>query len=167
MFSFLKIKKACLVLGLLFSTSSFATVITDTVSQNTYVGWWDSISYTHDLNDEGFVLGSALTGSLQVDISDDGGFLDLWEVILFTVEGFDFDTGAITFNSGFSGDLEVNALGRLNADGYLDVVVTSLFGDFYVGDSVLTVSVPAPSTMLIFGLALAGFAVRRKRDLQA
>jgi hypothetical protein len=167
MFNISKIKMGCLALGLLFSTSSFATVITDTVSQNTFVGWWQNVHYQHDLNDNGFVLGSAVSGSLEVAVSDDGGRFDLWEIILFTVEAFDFDTGAVTFNAGFSGDLEINALGQLNTDGYLDVVVTSLFGDFYLGDSTLTVTVSAPSTVLIFALGLAGFMLRRQQKLNA
>jgi hypothetical protein len=165
MFNFLKVKTIGLALGLLFSASSFATVMTDTVSQNTFVGWWESVHYQHNLNDNGFVLGSAVSGSLQVAVSDDGGRFDLWEVILFTVEDFDFDTGAVTFNNGFSGDLEINALGQLNTDGYLDVTVTSLFGDFYLGDSTLTVSVPAPSTLLIFAIAVVGLVIRRQRDI--
>jgi hypothetical protein len=165
MFNFLKVKTIALALGLLFSASSFATVMTDTVSQNTFVGWWESVHYQHNLNDNGFVLGSAVSGSLQVAVSDDGGRFDLWEVILFTVEDFDFDTGAVTFNNGFSGDLEINALGQLNTDGYLDVTVTSLFGDFYLGDSTLTVSVPAPSTLLIFAIAVVGLVMRRQRDI--
>lgn len=167
MFNISTIKIGCFALGLLFSTSSFATVITDTVSQNTFVGWWQSVHYQHDLNDNGFVLGSAVSGSLEVAISDDSGRFDLWEVILFTVEAFDFDTGAVTFNDSFSGDLEMNALRQLNTDGYLDVVVTSLFGDFYLGDSTLTVTVPAPSTVLIFALALVGLMVRRQRVTKA
>lgn len=169
MFNFTKVKAACVVLGLLFTSSSFATTIVDTVSQNLWVDDFQQVSYRHDLNEAGenFVLGSALSGSLEVAISDDGGFWDLPEIILFTVEGFDFDTGTISFGSGFSGDLEVNALGHLNSDGYLDVVVRSLLGDFYVGESVLTVEVPAPSTMLIFALALVGLAVRRQRSAKA
>jgi hypothetical protein len=146
-----------------------AGMITDTVSQNAFVGWWKSYSYTHDLNDNGFVPGSAVGGSLAVQVSDDGGRFDLGETILFTVEAFDFDTGGISWGSGFLGDLEVKALGALNADGLLDITVTSLWGDFYVGNSVLTVitqdaqSVPTPSVLLLMSLGLLGMgAVRRK-----
>ncbi|WP_413693077.1 PEP-CTERM sorting domain-containing protein [Psychromonas sp. KJ10-2] len=163
MLNILKLKKMMFVLGFLFSSQLFATTIVDTVNQNEYVGWWDSYSYTHDLNDDGFVLGSALSGTLEVSVADDGGYFDLWETILFTVEDFDFDTGGVTFGNGFSGDLEVNALGALNSDGYLDIIVSSVFGDFYVGDSVLTVEVPAPGMFLLFGFAALGIAVGRKK----
>jgi hypothetical protein len=146
---------------------SSAAIITDTIYQSEFVDWGESHSYTHDINDDDFVLGTAVSGNLQVDVSDDGGFLDLWETILFTVEAFDFDTGTISFGSGFDGELEVIALGELNADGLLDVTVSSLFGDFYVGDSVLTVvtsdvSVPTPSALLLLSLGLLGLGAVRK-----
>lgn len=168
MFNFSSIKKIALVLGLLFSSNIFATTIVDTVSQNVFVNWFSSHTYQHDLNDDGFIFGSAVSGTLSVAVTDDSdGFFEglVPEIILFTVEGFDFDTGAITFNSGFSGNLEVNALGQLNTDGYLDVKVSSIFGDFWVGESILTVEVPAPSTMLLFGLAVVGLALRRQRKI--
>ncbi|WP_299662495.1 PEP-CTERM sorting domain-containing protein [uncultured Psychromonas sp.] len=174
MFNFSNIKKMGLAIGLLFSASTFAGTIVDTVEQNQFVGWLDSHTYQHNLNDGldqtgSFTLGSAFSGFLEVEVTDDkDGFFEgiFPEVMLFTVEDFDFDSGAITFNNGFSGALEVNALGALNADGLLDIVVSSLLGDFYVGKSTLTVQVPAPETMLLFGLAIAGLAVRRQRQLQ-
>lgn len=169
MFKFSSIKKIVLVLGILFSANTFATTIVDTVSQNVFVNWFSSHTYQHDINDDGFVFGSAVSGTLSVAVTDDrdGGWERfLPEIILFTVEGFDFDTGAITFNSGFSGNLEVNALGQLNTDGYLDVKVSSILGDFWVGESILTVEVPAPGTMLLFGLAVVGLALCRQRKMQ-
>ncbi|MCF6282765.1 MAG: PEP-CTERM sorting domain-containing protein [Candidatus Polarisedimenticolaceae bacterium] len=152
------------VMLLSIATMSSAAIITDTVSQYEYVNWLGSYSYTHNLNDDGFVLGSATSGTLSIDIADDDeGRYDFYEVIVFTVEEFDFDTGGWTFGTAFTGDLEINALAALNTDGYLDVTVSSLMGDFYVGDSVLEVdTIPEPSTVLLLSVGLLGLAACRK-----
>lgn len=169
-----KYKLLTVVFALVFSSVCSASLITDTVSQNVKVGWWETYSFSHVLNESGedlFALGSAVSASLEIAISDDGGRFDFWETILVTVEDFDFDTGGILFSAtNFINDLEVNALGALNADGILDVSVKSLFGDFYVGNSLLTVetldvvAVPEPSILALFGVALVGlgFVCRQK-----
>jgi hypothetical protein len=147
---------------------SQAGFIQDTVIQNEYVGWWDSHSYTHDITDDGFDLGSAISATLSIDVGDDGGRWDLGEIVVFVVEDFDFDTGSFSFGSGFFGDLEINALGELNKDGMLEVTIASLFGDFYVGNSVLSVNtedatnVPEPAALLLMSLGLVGVGVARK-----
>lgn len=144
-----------------------AATITDVVEQDHYVGNWGSYSYSHDITDDGFVLGSAISGTLQLSIYDDSRF-DLPEIILIVVDAFDFDTGGLTFGS-FSNALDIEALATLNADGTLGIKVTSLLGDFYVGDSVLTVEtrevsdVPVPGTLGLLGLGLAGLGLVRRR----
>jgi hypothetical protein len=61
---------------------------------------------------------------------------------------------------------------QLELTGRLTVAITSLLGDFYLGSSTLTVqgtspnssSVPEPGTRALFGTALLGFGlIRRKR----
>ena len=163
---------ASAVLMLSMSATSVAGVITDTVYQSQGVDAYrwtntsNSFHYTHNLNDNGFILGSAESGALSVAISNK----DWYDVILFKVENFDFDTGGITigniFNT-FSGDIEVNALAAINADGLLNVTIKSLWGSFTVGNSVLTVNtadVPEPGSILLLGLGLLGFGASRIRN---
>ena len=70
---------------LLATSFAQAGVIVDVVEQNEFVGWWGSHSYTHDITDQGFSLGSAVSGTLEVELSDDGGWFDGWESVLFVV----------------------------------------------------------------------------------
>ncbi|WP_207308812.1 PEP-CTERM sorting domain-containing protein [Marinobacter caseinilyticus] len=162
-------KRIGLVLVGLMLTFSSATagVIVDTVYQYEKVNWGSQYSYTHNLIDEGFTPGTAISGDLKVSIYDD---YDPWydflpEVILFVIEEFDFDSGGISLSS-FYGALEVTALAAINADGMLDVTVKSILGDFYLGKSVLTVvteEVPAPGTLALLGLGILGLAFQRRR----
>ncbi len=158
---------------LLTSTTANATVITDTIDQNQFVGWGGSYSYTHDLTDNDFIPGTttATGGTINIQFSDDGGFFDLWESILIVVDEFDGDTGGIIGSaSSFVNEIEVEALAQINSAGTLDVTIQSLFGDFFVGNSVLSVStngtsndasasVPAPGILGMLGLGLLGIGV--------
>ncbi|WP_347330844.1 hypothetical protein [Marinimicrobium locisalis] len=161
---------ALLSVGLLAGTAQ-AGLITDTVEQEKFIDWGDEYSYSHNLNDEGFVLGSALSGTLEIQVADDKKGLDEWffgESILFIVEEFDFDTGGMSlFGSAFSSALEVEVLASINADGYLGVTVKSITGDFWLGDSILsvnTVSVLSPSILGLMVIGLAGLGLSRRRN---
>ena len=160
-------KPLALALGMTFGASAGAATITDTISQDAYVTFFGSHTYTHDITDDGFVPGSAISGSLQISIYDDArDRLDfLPELVLVIVDSFDFDTGGLTFGA-FGDSLGVQALGSLNADGLLQVTVQSLWGDFRVGESILSVEVsevPVPGTLGLLGAGLAALGLARRK----
>lgn len=184
------IKHSSIALALCVSANSFAGIITDTVSQNekvqpTSCGWFCSVngsySYTHNILDDGFVLGSAIGGNLSINIYDDGDFFSR-ETASISIENLDLGTGGNwggsfgSVSAGWAQDLQVNALVALNTDGFLDVTISGS-GDFYVGDSVLTVTtqdidpvittpatnVSEPTTFALFGLGLLGLGISRKK----
>ena len=157
---------AVFILG--FVTTSTASTITDTVEQNMYLSSWQTYHYTHDLNDNDFTLGNALSATLSINLYDDN--VGIWffpdgpEKTLFVIEDFDFDTDGITFGGNdFYNDLGIQALGAINYNGLLDITITSLYGDFFVGNSILTVDVPAPTSIIILLSALLAFGVSKSR----
>jgi hypothetical protein len=160
-------KPLALALGMTFGASAGAAPITDTISQDAYVTFFGSHTYTHDITDDGFVPGSAISGSLQISIYDDARdrFDLLPELVLVIVDSFDFDSGGLTFGN-FDNSLGVQALGSLNADGMLQVTVQSLWGDFRVGESILSVEVsevPVPGTLGLLGAGLAALGLARRK----
>lgn len=182
------IKNTSMLVALCLSTNSFAGIITDTVAQNVKVhptttscGWFcttttnGSHSYTHNILDDGFVLGSALSGNLDINLYDDGDWFSSEKA---TISINDFDLGAngtwggnyFTVTPGWAQDLQVNALVALNSNGFLDVTISGI-GDFYVGDSVLTVTtqdavaaVSEPATLALLGLGLMGLGFSRRKQ---
>jgi len=123
--------------------------------------------FTHDITDGvgGFNPGSDQIDSysLTFDLYDDKDQASEWA--LFVQPGganvFTSVAGTETASWTFGGMWE------LENTGHLSVAFSSLLGDFYLGSSTLTVkghSVPEPGTLALFGAALLGFGlIRRKR----
>lgn len=158
-----------LLLTMVLANFAVAGIIVDTVVQREFVDWFGGYAYQHDLNDHSdFALGNVTGGSLEVSVWDDSQhWFDGPEVILFQVDALDWDSGGITFGHSFSGDLEFGALAALNTNGFLDVSIKSLMGDFYVGNSVLTLysavtDVAEPSTLGLLALGLAALLFSRR-----
>ncbi len=161
---------------LLATTAANAIPIVDTVDQNVYLQTGESYSFSHNLLDDGFDIGTATSGTIEVLFSDNDS---AWEVIQFQVEAFDFDTDGFLVTSSASsyfGDLQVNALTQINSDGMLDITIKSWWGDFTVGQSVLTIdggiatlsgdvinNVPEPGVLGMLAIGLLGLGIAGKK----
>jgi hypothetical protein len=105
------------------------------------------LSYTHYLEDFNTATDSVDSFTLTFQLYDDGDW---------------------AYEQAFAGTLFGEA--QIESLGSLTVAVAALWGDFYVGGSTLTVngqrkSVPEPGTLALFGAALLGFGLmRRKRE---
>ena len=128
------------------------------------------VVYTHDITDEGFNPWSDQVDSysLSFNLYDDNDRAD--EIAVFSQPGdllsaqfFDLSGTEGTNHWTLSGVWQLETTGRL----LVAISSGSLFGDFYLGSSTLTVqghSVPEPGTLALFGAALLGFGlIRRKR----
>ncbi len=150
------------VAAVIFSiaNASKATVLTDQLNLNHYVGWFEVYSYTHEFD---FVppYSTINSGVLTVDLHDDGGFLDGWELAFGWAEDGTWDFGEIDMGS-HSYQVDASWL----EDGEFTVSIASILGDFYVDRSTLEIDytpVPEPSTFLLLGAGLFGIVFIRRR----
>jgi hypothetical protein len=127
---------------------------------------WQTEWFTHDITDNGFNSGAYHIDSytLTFDLYDDRD--NAWEWALFSQAGEATNTFSSVAGTE-SASWTWSGIDQLQSFGTLSVAFTSLLGDFYLGSSTLTVqghSVPEPGTLALFGTALLGFGlIRRKR----
>ena len=164
--------------ALLITTAANAIPIVDTVDQNIFLQTGNTYSYTHNLLDDGFNrrTTTATSGTFEVRFSDNADAA--WEVILIVVDQFDFDTNGLSVSSSaspFSNQLEINTLAKINSKCMLDITIASLWGDFNVGQSVLTIettdklvskpdvsSIPEPGVLGLLCIGLIGAGITRR-----
>lgn len=167
------LKSIVAVVACVLSVNSFAGLITDVERDGaaTTVSFGQSVSWTHNILDAGFTLGSAESASIVIELKDDKN--DPWylpfEIALVQLGYYDAEDGGLANPTvAWFGNLGVSSLAKLNADGTLFVQVTSTLGDFIVGKSTLNVvtknvSVPESSSLMLLGLGLLGLGVMRRK----
>jgi hypothetical protein len=126
--------------------------------------------YTHNLLDNGFLPGSYEIDSysLAFDLYDDNDWTS--EVALFSQPGRLLDTMFFNLSGTETAGWTYFGKWQLETSGQLTVAISSLGGDFYLGSSTLTVnghSVPEPGTLALFGAALLGFGLIRRKAVTA
>lgn len=164
------VKTFVVAVACFLSVNSFAGLITDIedFGSNNLVANKASFSWTHNILDQGFVLGSAESASILIAFRDDDDKQPENMHIFFDLEKVSAADAKPTTN--WFHNLQFSSLVQLNADGLLVVTVKSVVGDFFIDRSTLnvvtrdiSVSVPESSSLLLFGLGLLGLGVMRRK----
>ena len=170
------LKNLVAVAACLFSASSFAVPITDVEIFGTgghKLNSGKQFSWTHNILDQGFTLGSAESASIEIAFRDDEKkfIKDGFEFATIQIGFFDLEDGSLFVipTTNWFGDLGISSLAKLNADGTLFVEVTSTLGDFFIDRSTLTVNtldvdVPESSSLMLLGLGLLGLGLMRRKS---
>jgi hypothetical protein len=143
----------------------------DTVdfNPNPKVTPFNSYTFSHDITDNGFVVGSDLVTGYDLTINlmnDNNTLLDV-----VTIVTPDYWTGAGLFNWKYDSlTASYQGVSAINADGKLEVTISSLFGSFYLDSSVLhawgdkasAANVPEPTSVALLAAGLLGIVVMRR-----
>ena len=151
--------------GILASGSAFAGFIEDTVEVNTFLTTGQSVYWEHDFRDDpAFAsIGTITNAQLSVYLWDDGDWLG--EFALGVAESGQWVVGEVDTGT-YSYGIGVASL----YDGLFGVRVTSLLGDFGIGDSLLQLAfntaprgVPEPATLSLLGAGLLAIGIVSRR----
>ncbi len=142
-----------------------------------FSGQDSSVFWTFDITDDGFNPDTqdVTSASVALNLRDDGGWFDFWEIASLDVGSNDFiwevDSGDISFT--------ITSLMTLSETGTVDATLTAIWGDFYFNSATLTaegtsaggtdpaVPVPEPATMFLMGvglLAIGNLGTRIKKS---
>src|SRR5690606_18466868 len=107
-----------------------------------HISMWEGYTYQHNIKVKGFnPLTDVITGyTLEVDLFDDKDKNDWTKSETAVINVAYLDLGSYYFDlGGTETGWSLTGWAQLQLDGTLDVTVASLWGDFYLGSSTLTV----------------------------